>query len=91
VSSAHTFNVLRTRYNGTAAKQLVTDGRIIADANFSANSLVVKEFSNGTSPSLYAIPYKRSNNEHADADGWVWGYVNSDATEENSVTAVIHN
>jgi len=56
----------------------------MANANFPEGSLVVKDLSNGTSSSLYAILYKRSGNEHTDADGWVWGYVNSDATEENS-------
>ena len=79
-SSAHNFYFLRTRYNSTAATQLETNGRITANASFPERSLVVKEISNGTSPSLYAILYKRSESEYADANGWVWGYVNSDAT-----------
>ena len=78
--SAHNFDNLRTRYNATAATQLDSDGKILANASFPEGSLVVKELSNGNTVSLYAILYKRSDSEHADANGWVWGYVNSDAT-----------
>lgn len=78
--SAHNFNNLRTRYNTTAATQLDGNGRINANASFPDGSLVVKELSDGNSPALYAILYKQSNHEFADANGWVWGYVNADQT-----------
>lgn len=78
--SAHNYDNLRTRYNASAATQLDETGKILANASFPEGSLVVKELSNSTSVSLYAILYKRSDSEFADANGWVWGYVNSDAT-----------
>ena len=78
--SGHNYTGLRTRYNTIAATQLDTDGKILANASFPEGSLVVKELSNGTTSERYAILYKRSDNEHADANGWVWGYVNNDGT-----------
>ncbi|MCB0755601.1 MAG: cytochrome P460 family protein [Flavobacteriales bacterium] len=78
--SGHNYTSLRTRYNTTAATQLDGDGKVLANASFPDGSLVVKELSSGTSVERYAILYKMSNNEHADANGWVWGYVNSDGT-----------
>ena len=47
----------------------------MANASFPEGSLVIKELSNGTSPSLYAMLYKSSESEYADGRGWVWGYV----------------
>lgn len=82
--SAHNFANLRTRYNSTAATQLDANGRIEANAAFPEGSLVVKELSDGNSSELYAILYKRSDSEYADANGWVWGYVNADATVRTS-------
>lgn len=78
--SAHNFANLRTRYNSTAATQLDAAGRIRGNAAFPDGSLVVKELSDGNSPALYAILYKQSDSEYADANGWVWGYVNADQT-----------
>jgi len=82
--SAHNFANLRTRYNATAATQLDANGRIDTNASFPEGSLVVKELSDGNSSELYAILYKRSDSEFADANGWVWGYVNADATVRTS-------
>jgi hypothetical protein len=78
--SGHNYTSLRTRYNTTAATQLDGDGKVLANASFADGSLVVKELSSGTSVERYAILYKMSNNEHADANGWVWVYVNADGT-----------
>jgi hypothetical protein len=82
--SAHNYNNLRTRYNFIAADQLDTDGKVMANASFPEGSVIVKELSDGNAVELYAILYKQSASEYADDNGWVWGYVNSDATVETS-------
>ncbi len=76
--SGHNYTSLRTRYNSTAATQLDGNGMVAANATFPEGSLVVKELSNGTSAQRYAILYKQTNSEHADDNGWVWGYMNQD-------------
>ncbi len=73
--SGHNYDLLRTRYNATAATQLDADGSVLSNASFPDGSLVVKELSNGSEAELYAILYKKSDSEHADSRGWVWGYV----------------
>ncbi len=75
-SSGHSEPLLRTRYNAVAATKLGTDGKVMAGTTFPEGSLIVKELLNSDeSISLYAILYKQSGNEDADADGWVWGYI----------------
>lgn len=76
--SGHNYSGLRTRYNSTAATQLDGNGKVMANASFPDGSLVVKELSNGNVVDLYAVLYKMSNHEYADANGWVWGYVFAD-------------
>lgn len=77
--SGHNFPFLRTRYNSVAASQLDSNGKINEGAIFSEGSLIVKElFSNANDIGRYAILYKSSGHESADANGWVWGYVNAD-------------
>lgn len=78
--SAHDYDNLRTRYNAVAASQLDADGKVMANASFPEESLVVKELSDGNSAERYAILYKKSDNEHADSNGWVWGYVDADGS-----------
>lgn len=78
--SGHNYDHLRTRYNATAATQLDTDGKVMENATFPDGSLIVKELSDGSSVDLYAILYKMTGHEHADANGWVWGYVFEDGT-----------
>ena len=78
--SGHNYISLRTRYNATAATQLDGDGKVMANASFPDGSLIVKELTSGSSVERYAILYKRSDSEHADDRGWVWGYVNEDGT-----------
>ncbi|MCF8465012.1 MAG: cytochrome P460 family protein [Flavobacteriales bacterium] len=74
--SGHNYPLLRTRYNSTAATQLDSDGKVSANASFPEGSFVVKELTNNDgSIGLYAILYKKSDSEHADDRGWVWGYI----------------
>lgn len=77
--SGHPQSHLRTRYNSIAATKLDTNGKIIHGSVFPEGSLIVKElFENTTTLSRYAILYKNESNADADANGWVWGYIDSD-------------
>lgn len=77
--SAHPQPYLKTRFNATAATSLDSIGKVLAGASFAEGSLIVKElYDNTTSIGRYAILYKNSGNENADANGWVWGYINAD-------------
>ena len=77
--SGHSQPLLRTRYNTTATAKLDSAGKIITGAQFPEGSLIVKElFSDNTKLSRYAILLKESSNPDADANGWVWGYINAD-------------
>jgi hypothetical protein len=77
--SGHNFPYLRTRYNVTAASQLDTLGKVKPGAVFPEGSLIVKElYRTSTSLSRYAILKKNSSSADADANGWVWGYIDTD-------------
>jgi len=77
--SGHSQPFLRTRYNTIAASKLDSNGMIISGSTFPEGSLIVKElFSDSTTIARYAVLYKQSSEENADANGWVWGYINSD-------------
>ena len=79
--SGHSQPFLRTRYNTIAATMLDGSGKITAGAVFPDGSLIVKElFSNSTDLGRYAILYKKASDANADANGWVWGYINADET-----------
>ena len=79
--SGHAEPFLRTRYNSIAATQLDTNGKVQANAVFPEGSLIVKELhSSSTTLGRYAILYKKSGSEAADAKGWVWGYIDADGT-----------
>lgn len=79
--SGHSEDFLRTRYNSLAATQLTLGGKVLPNASFPEESLVVKELWNSsTELGRYAILYKKSDNPNADTNGWVWGYVNADGT-----------
>ncbi|MEZ5198530.1 MAG: cytochrome P460 family protein [Bacteroidales bacterium] len=85
--SGHNYPFLRTRFNATAASRLDSTGRIYADTTFPEGSMIVKELYDGSKGlERYAILYKQSNNSNADANGWVWGYINSDETVAVSAT-----
>lgn len=79
--SGHAEPFLRTRYNSIAATQLDTNGKVQNNAVFPEGSLIVKELhNNSTTIGRYAILYKNSGSEAADAKGWVWGYIDADGT-----------
>ena len=78
--SGHDYPYLRTRFNAVAAQMLDSTGKIQEGISFPEGSLIVKElYSDASSLSRYAILYKKSH-PSADANGWLWGYVNSDET-----------
>lgn len=92
--SGHPETFLRTRFNNIASENLDSLGKVIEGSTFAEGSLIVKELHNGENNlSRYAILYKKSDNPNADANGWVWGYINADATvaesAENKGTACI--
>ena len=77
--SGHNYPKLRTRFNAVAAQMLDVDGKVITGVSFADGSLIVKELINDdNSLARYAILFKDSDNKFADAQGWVWGYINSD-------------
>ena len=79
--SGHPQPFLKTRYNAIAATQLDTSGKIVSGSTFPEGSLIVKElYDNATKLGRYAILYKKSSSEDADANGWIWGYIDSDGT-----------
>lgn len=79
--SGHPQAFLRTRFNQIAATQLDTNGKILANAQFPEGSLIVKElYSTVSNLDRYAILYKKSSSPVADANGWVWGYINANGT-----------
>lgn len=83
--SGHNFPRLRTRFNTIAATQLDGAGKIESTALFPEGSLIVKELINDDgSLGRYAILFKAANDENADANGWVWGYINEDQTIASS-------
>ena len=54
-------------------------GKVSTGAIFEDGSLVVKElYENSTTLYRYAILYKKAGDPNADANGWVWGYIDAD-------------
>lgn len=85
--SGHSNPFLNTRYNSVAASQLDSIGKIKTNANFPEGSLIVKElYDNASTLARYAILYKKTASTDADANGWVWGYMNSDGTVAESAS-----
>ena len=79
--SGHPQPFLKTRYNSIAATKLDSNRKIMTGAVFPEGSLIVKElYDNSTTLGRYAILYKKTESADADANGWVWGYINSDGT-----------
>ncbi len=79
--SGHAQPFLRTRYNAIAADKLDSTGRIKPGSTFPEGSLIVKElYEDSTTLGRYAILYKKASSIDADANGWVWGYVNTDGS-----------
>jgi hypothetical protein len=85
--SGHSQPYLRTRYNSTATTMLDSTGKVIAGTDFPEGSMVVKElYTDMSTLDLYAILYKKQGHEYADANGWVWGYINADGSVRLSAT-----
>jgi hypothetical protein len=77
--SGHPQPFLRTRYNTAAAEQLDSAGMVKNGAVFADGSFVVKELiDNSSNIERYAILYKKGGDPNADANGWVWGYIDAD-------------
>ena len=77
--SGHNFPFLRTRFNETAAAYLDSTGKVIDGTVYPEGSLVVKElYENANTLSRYAVLDKKPGHDDADANGWVWGYINAD-------------
>lgn len=84
--SGHSNPKLRTRYNDIASSYLDSNGKVMDSILFRDGSLVVKELLDGNDNlQRYAILYKDSDNQYADANGWVWGYI--DANGDVAVSA----
>ncbi len=74
--SGHTEPFLRVKYNSIAAAKLDANGRVTAGTIFPDGSLIVKELmTDAQTINGYAIMYKKAGHIHADANGWVWGYL----------------
>jgi hypothetical protein len=85
--SGHPQSFFKTRYNSVAATKLDSNGKIMDGAKFPEGSLIVKElYDNSTTLGRYAILYKKTGSADADANGWVWGYINSDGTVAESAS-----
>lgn len=77
--SGHAQAFLRTRFNSIAATVLDTNGKVLPDTAFPNGSAIVKElFDDASTLALYAILLKKPSHPYADAEGWVWGYVQPD-------------
>ena len=85
--SGHNYPKLRTRFNAIAAQMLDSVGKVQSGISFPEGALIVKELINDdNSLARYAILFKDSDHQYADAQGWVWGYINSD--ESVAISAV---
>lgn len=82
--SAHPQAFLRTRYNLIANMNLDA-GKVKNTGYFLPGSLIVKElYSANNVLERYAILYKNPASSDADANGWVWGYINKDGSVAES-------
>lgn len=80
-SSGHTEPFLRTKYNGLASQHLDSTGKVKSGASFGEGSLIVKELYDGNKDlSTLAVLLKDADHVDADAEGWVWGYLNADGS-----------
>ena len=79
--SGHSNPFLRTRFDAISTNKLDSTGKVMDSTVFEEGSLIVKElYDSSKNIERYAVLYKDSNSEYADANGWVWGYINSDGT-----------
>lgn len=77
--SGHSDPKFVTRFNSEASQSLETSGKVKAGIKFAENSLIVKElYDKNDELTGYATMYKKTGNENADANGWVWGVYTAD-------------
>jgi hypothetical protein len=72
------------RYNVRAATQLDATGKVRAGAVFPDSSIIVKELSNGTTLSTYAVMMKVRGSSSAGFDGWIWAELGPGGTVQYS-------
>ena len=85
--TGHSQKFLKTRYNSIAATNLDANFKVKTGVKFPEGSLIVKElYTDSTTFDRYAIMYKQTGNQYADANGWIWGYVNADKSVAHSLT-----
>jgi hypothetical protein len=85
--SGHSQPLMRTRYNATAAAQLDANGKVKAGTVFPEGSVITKELvKTGNVLDGYAVLWKRKADPNADADGWVWGYLNATGGVNNPIS-----
>ena len=71
-TSPHPEAFIRVRYNSFAATQLDAAGRVKPGASFPDSSVIVKELSNGSAISTYAVMMKLRGSASAGFGGWIW-------------------
>ena len=71
-NSGHPDPKLRTRYNAVAARSLDSVGKVKARTVFPESSLIVKELFTNDVLTTYVFMLKRTGDNNADANGWVW-------------------
>ena len=82
--TGHLEEQLRTRYNQVAKSNLDSLGKVIENSKFPENSLIVKELFKNGKLDTYAIMYKKTGDENADDNGWVWGYIRENGNIRNA-------
>lgn len=85
-TSPHPESFIRVRYNTYAATQLEANGRIKANASFPDSSVIVKELSNGTTISTYAVMMKLNGSSSAGFGGWIWAEYKPGGATQYSTT-----
>ncbi|MBL0308760.1 MAG: cytochrome P460 family protein [Bacteroidetes bacterium] len=79
--SGHAFSYFRARFNVVAALSLDAQGKVNTSTTFQDGAMVVGEYYDANKVfQRYAIQYKQTGNEDADAKGWIWGDINADKT-----------
>ncbi len=86
-NSAHSFPLIRTRFNSTAATRLTVYGKVRKGASFDEGSLIVKEMCDKTGKlRIYTTLYKKTGSKDADENGWIWNAVSAEGNVEISAT-----
>lgn len=76
--SSHPQAQLRVGYNSTAVSVLDENYEIVEGTVFPEGSFIAKELWQDGAIERWAMMWKQPSNEFADANGWVWGYINDD-------------